>query len=133
MDILSLPIDVIAKLALELNLPDILRLCETNSKFNYAICLKDSFWLNKLLKDFPDYKQLNLNKTYREIYKVLYNLTILKQKLGLFKNVYGLYNLKELNLSFSGLIEIPKEIENLHNLQNLYLVGNEISEVAFYR
>ena len=131
MSILDLPVDVIALVALDLDLPNILSLCESNVKFNRAVCKKESFWLNKLLKDFPDYKKLkeSFSGTFRESYKLLYNLTILKEKLNLNETIYEIYEMKTLDLYGKKLKEIPKELGSLHNLQNLFLSHNQISTI----
>lgn len=50
----NIPKDVLAQIALELNLEDIVRLCQTNKKFDNIICKSDSFWINKSKKDFPE-------------------------------------------------------------------------------
>ena len=78
MSILDLPIDVMASLALELNLPDILSLCETSTKFNYAVCLKESFWLNKLSRDYPDYQKLNVDMSNHILNMPVNNLFLVK-------------------------------------------------------
>ena len=57
MSILNLPKDVMALLALELNLPEILNFCVSNKKFNSAVCEKESFWYNKLVRDFPNFQK----------------------------------------------------------------------------
>ena len=48
----KLPKDIIVSLALELNLEDIVMLCQTTSRFNEKICQNNIFWLNKLIKDY---------------------------------------------------------------------------------
>ncbi len=44
--------DVLVKLALELNLPDILSLCRINKRFNRFVCDDDIFWQKKLKRDW---------------------------------------------------------------------------------
>ena len=46
--------DVLVKIALEMSLKDILNLCLTNKRFNAYICNNESFWLNKILRDYPN-------------------------------------------------------------------------------
>ena len=46
MDFEQTPIDVMAKIALELSYSDILSLCKTSKRFDYAVCQKESFWMN---------------------------------------------------------------------------------------
>lgn len=68
--------DILAKIALELDAPEILNMCLTNKSFNKAICNSESFWLNKLKKDAPNLtddwsklKKVTNSKTYKELYE----------------------------------------------------------------
>jgi len=47
-----LPIDVLVKMALELDLPEILKYCLVSKKFNTSVCMNRDFWILKLRKDF---------------------------------------------------------------------------------
>ena len=44
--------DELVLIALDLNLPDILNLCLSNSNYNRYICNNNSFWQKKIYKDF---------------------------------------------------------------------------------
>ena len=44
--------DVLILFAMELDLPDILNLCFTEKRIDKNICKNNSFWFNKLLKDY---------------------------------------------------------------------------------
>ena len=69
----KLPKDVVAEIAMELNNIDIIRLCKSNKKFNQNVCENESFWLNKILKEYPQVKNFKkIGNTYREIYQNLY-------------------------------------------------------------
>ena len=115
----NFPKDVLFRLALELNLPDLLKLCSTNKRINSLVCERDDIWYAKLNSEFPNYQMLKPN--LKDNYRLLYQLTILKQKLRLKKNIYELYNLQLLDLNNNEIKEIPKEIGNLTNLQQLNL------------
>ena len=70
-------------IAMQLDLPEILKLCSSNKKINNRLCLRDNIWIDKL-KEFPDYQQhledfKNMNK--REIYTLLYQLKSLERKI----------------------------------------------------
>ncbi len=91
--------DELFTLALHLDLPNLLNLCQSNRNINNILCLRNEIWI---YKDFPDFRKLN---------------------------IYDLYNLKELNLSDNKLTDIPKEIGNLTNLQVLNLNGNELTDI----
>jgi hypothetical protein len=66
--------NVLRLLALDLAMPDILKLCLTSKKFNSEICKNNNFWRNKLYRDYPQ----TINKfpgksDFRKIYLSLYN------------------------------------------------------------
>ena len=130
MNILNLPKDVLALLALELNYPDIIRLCLTNSRFNQIVCQSDSFWRNKAIKEYPKCWEMlkDQNKKPRTIYFECI-LSKLKEGLNFKGTIQELYNSKELSLKNNNISEIPKEIGNLTNLHDLYLRNNNISEI----
>ena len=56
----QLPTDIIIKIALDLDLPEVLRFCETSPRIYNAICNNKNYWANKLQYDFnltyQDYK-----------------------------------------------------------------------------
>lgn len=62
----NLPKDVIIQLALEFDLPSILSLCQTSTKLNMLICENNTFWINKLRKDFDILKYRTDAKAYYE-------------------------------------------------------------------
>ena len=63
------------------------------------------------------------------MYKILYSLSQLKNKLKRKENIYDLYELKVLDLYNNKLTEIPKEIGTLSNLQFLNLDKNKLTEI----
>ena len=121
----TLPKDLLFSLAMELDLPSLLRFCRSSKIVNEKVCKQDDIWKYKLNKEFPDYLNLKVkNKSFREIYTLLYNLNIVKQKLERKESIYELYNLQTLYLNNIQLEEIPKELGNLSNLRIIYLVNN---------
>lgn len=48
----KLPKDVLALIALDMDIEYVIRLCQTSSTFNEKICKNNYFWLNKLQKDY---------------------------------------------------------------------------------
>ena len=48
----KLPKDLIMQIALEYDLPEILAFCRTNKLYNQIICENNTFWNNKLIRDF---------------------------------------------------------------------------------
>lgn len=73
----KLPTDVIVYMALNMDLPEILSLCKTSSKFNKAICLNDNFWRDRLKKDY-DIHEKPSNITNKKYYEYIVDLIKLK-------------------------------------------------------
>lgn len=122
--------DEFFSLAIHLDLPDLLRLCSSNKIIQQKLCGKDEIWLYKLEKDFPNYRILNIeNKSKKEIYELLYSLTILKHKLNIKQNVYHLYTTDKLGVVDKNLSEIPKELGLLINLRILHLSFNHLKKI----
>ena len=88
-----LNIDELFSLAIQLELPELLSLCESSKRFNNAICLRDRIWTALLQRDFSDHHRLGVHLSPRETYKLLYQLVQLKQKLNLPQDTYSLYGL----------------------------------------
>ncbi len=121
--------DELFTLALHLDLPSLLNFCSSSRNINNILCLKNEIWIYKLNKDFPDFRKLNVKKSFKDLYQLLFSLTKLKEKLKRGENIYQLYNLEELYLDYDNLAEIPKEIGLLINLRNLYLNENRLTEI----
>lgn len=71
----KLPSDVLIYMALNLDMPEILNLCNISDKINSILCNNERFWMNKVIKDYPKIFNSNTQflygKTYKEIYKQL--------------------------------------------------------------
>lgn len=63
--------DTLILIALNLDIPELLHLCNINSKFNKLLCKNNTFWMNKLHNDYPETIGFNFNT---EDYKSLYFL-----------------------------------------------------------
>ena len=75
--------DELFSLAIKLDLPDLIALCQTNKRFHEALYFPDTIWLFLLKTYFPSHDQFNLKLSPRETYNLLYQLTQLKEKLAL--------------------------------------------------
>jgi hypothetical protein len=53
----SLPPDVIQKIALDFTYDEIRKLCRVSKRFEKLVCNSDTFWRNKLVRDFPDSRE----------------------------------------------------------------------------
>ena len=121
--------DELFTLALHLDLPSLLSFCSSNKNIERNVCQRDDIWIYKLKKDFPDYKNLKVEKSFKDLYKILYSLSQLKTKLKRRESIYELSNLEALSLDNNKLTQIPKEIEALSNLQVLNLSNNKLTSI----
>ena len=63
--------DLIIKLALELDLPSLTKLCQTSRRVNEIVCENNIFWQNKTYKEYPDLigkfpKDTNYKRLYQD-------------------------------------------------------------------
>ena len=121
--------DELFLIALQLNLPDLLSFCTSSKRINDLICQNNDIWIAKLNREFPNYNPMFRKDTPRQTYTLLYDLTNLKNKLGLEESIEEIYQMKRLDIRRKGIKEIPKEIGNLTNLQGLHLGDNQIKEI----
>ena len=103
--------DVLFTIAMGLDLPNLLRWCSSNSRINKDVCQNDYLWRSKLLKDFPDgypdYQIFNLNKSSRETYVFMYQLSYIKKLLNTNESLYEIFERKKIDLSGKGLKKVP--------------------------
>ena len=117
--------DLYYTLAIKLDLFSLLQFSITNRRIN-RIC--NQVWKYRLNSEFSDYKSLNLNKSFKEIYIILHQITILKDKTKREENVYTLYNTEGMYFCFN-LSKIPKEIRQLKNLKHLTVCHNNLTNM----
>jgi len=113
-------------IATMLDLDNLLSLCSTNSRMNRLICQQNHIWIYKLNKDFPDWKQHFNDKNVRKIYSLLVKLSKLNEWMNYEGNIYQLFDLQALNLSYRNIKTVPPEIGSLSNLRVLYLDNNQL-------
>lgn len=150
--------DELFLLAIDLSLPDLLNFCSVNKHLNTSICNNENFWLQKLNKDFPDWKSkvgitksilgisyqsfikdpktqrsFNSMASYKEKYIMFHNIenfNILKEKLKIPLDIADIFKIKDLKISLDRTItEIPKQIGILTNLQVLRIYGTNVSSI----
>ena len=127
--------DELMLLAIEFDLPDLLRFCQSSKRINDKICKQDAIWYYKLNKEYSlENRKYFKQKTPKLTYTLLYKLTQLVhflEKLPQLKKytLIELYNLKELELSYNFLTTIPKELGNLVNLRELNLINNRLTSI----
>jgi Leucine-rich repeat (LRR) protein len=122
--------DVLFTIALNLDLPSILKWCSSNSRINRYICQNDNFWRSKLLKDYPDYQKFDLNRSLKETYVFLYQLFYIRRVLDTNDSITDIFLKEELDLSGKGLKKVPAF--DLPNLQDLYLNDNNLTKVPAF-
>ena len=116
--------DEIFSIALHLDLPDLLNFSCVNKRINKSI--RDELWLYKLESEFVDFRNLNLDKTFKEIYILLYYL---KQKFPTRENIYDIYESRNIDLSDQKLKNVSKELCKLTNLTTLHLDCNWLTVI----
>jgi len=90
----DLPKDLIVKMAISFDLPEILHLCQTSKHFNNNICENKYFWVNKYIQDFPRKEMPEDVKSFYKNMIILNNRNIMEQlRIWVFTNV----NLKSVN------------------------------------
>ena len=96
--------DMLVKIALELDLPDLMNLCLTNPEYNRKICNNNDLWRWKMIKDFPD-----VETRTKERYTLLYNkFKLAHEETGIpFAEIYKIVNTI---LTSKQIIKSPPEL-----------------------
>ena len=71
--------DELILIALELDTPSLLKLCQSNKRFNNIVCNNQNMWRNKLIKDFPVYYEENIHHRQEQNYKIAYMNAYLRE------------------------------------------------------
>ena len=103
--------------------------CSLVNKNFHQIHKKDTIW--KLQID-NKYKDVFKKENWYETYKMYHYISVLIKKLNLEYTHEDLYKLENLLLNGKQLKEIPKEIGNLSNLQELSLDYNQKEKISIF-
>ena len=122
--------DVLFTIAMNLDLSDLLRWCASSSHVNKNVCLQDDVWRSKLLQDYPDYHNFKLNRSPRETYVFLYQLSYIKKLLNTNDSLMDIFQRKRMDLSGKKLRKVPAF--DLPNLQELFLDNNQLTKVPAF-
>ncbi len=80
--------DVLYTIAMNLELPELLKWCGSGDKIYKDVCNNDDLWRNRLLRDYRDYQKFNSENfsinslSLKEAYVFLYQLTWIKKLLN---------------------------------------------------
>ncbi len=69
-----LPDDILIKIALNLNLKNLINYCQLNARFNNVICSNNWFWYNKFIHDYGSKFQYDKNTDWLHIYQYYGNV-----------------------------------------------------------
>lgn len=105
----KLSADVIVYMALNMDLPEILSLCSTSTRFNKVVCLNKIFWVNRLKRDYK-VTIIPKNKHPREYYREV------REKMKLSSN--------KLLVESSALNDIPGIELALNNGANIHFAND---------
>ena len=122
--------DVLFTIAMDLDLPSLLRWCQSSSRVNKHVCNNSSVWRNKLIRDYPDYEKFNPDKSLKETYVFMYQLSLIRKLLDTNESLYDIFLRKRLDLSRKGLKKVPAL--DLPNLHVLHLSNNSLTKVPVF-
>ena len=122
--------DILFTVAMNLELPSLLKWCASNSRINKNVCQNEHLWRSKLLQDYPDYQKFELSRSLRETYVFLYQLSYIKKLLNTNKSLCEIFLRKQIDLSNKRLKKVPAF--DLPNLEELNLSYNQLTEVPVF-
>lgn len=126
--------DVLFTIAMNSELPDLLRWCQSNSRINKDVCNNDDVWRSKLLKNYPEYKNIDFSSiqplSLRETYVIMYQLAYINKLLDSKYSPRYIFIRGEIDLNNKGLTKVPSF--NLPNLKELSLYENKLTEVPSF-
>lgn len=122
--------DVLFTIAMDLELPSLLRWCQSGSRIQKDVCNNSNVWRSKLLRDYPDYEKLDLKKSLKETYIFMYQLSLIKKLLNTEESLYDIFLKTKIDLSGKILKKIPAF--DLPNLKLLFLSRNNLTEIPTF-
>lgn len=139
--------DELFRIAVLMDLPDLLSLCKTSKYVNEKLCKKDNIWLYKLNQEYPNFREFresrtkNKNKSYKDLYIDMVKNSLPKKfdrkrkyrLLDLYKSVENGYNTRDEFKNFVQKIDIENLIvNNLANIDNLYNLYPDQEETTLF-
>jgi len=113
--------DLIVKIAITFDLPEILNLCRTSRDFNTKVCENKDFWINKYIRDFPNRP---IPSDAKEFYK---NMIILNNKDITDQLMVWILTNVELES-----VEVNKKAFKHNGKYTMKVIGDELDLEPFY-
>ena len=120
--------DMMVKIALELDLPDLMNLCVTDPEFRRKICDNDDMWRMKMKRDFPNVEVRSIKDTYTLLYsklKFVHDETKVPMP-EIYKNVSTILSTERIMKLPNELIFLAYKVSTLKKKQVLKLASGEI-------
>lgn len=111
-----------------LDLKDIAECLMINQQFNHVIMNK-YVWHYLLQRDFGNYHRILKQDTAFETYKTCYSVDKFNKRYNIASTSNYLPSLKEIDLHYKGIADVPIILGKLMNLTTLYLQSNQIVTV----
>lgn len=124
--------DEIFSLAINLDLWDLLNLCQTSKRINSLLCEKDEIWNYKLETEFKREKDqfLDLKFEPKHLYKIIYQLYGVQDSMTNYHQLPTLRQLYDTAVfrlnNDKNIKQLPRSIEILKNLKYLYINDNSL-------
>jgi len=122
----KLPPDLLIKIALDLDYPELIALCRTSSILNNKICNNMIFWRNKFVRDFPNERiPYNPKLFYKNLF-IVNNKNIFEQLFAWVRFKVKLTNLDDNIVALKNNLKYELELsDDRHNLTAAFEDGEE--------
>ena len=62
--------EMLIEISLDLDMKNVIKFCAMNKRINSAVYENENFWMQKLLKDYPNYRELTeIRTSYKYTYR----------------------------------------------------------------
>jgi hypothetical protein len=130
MSLVTIPNEILREILMELNLPDVLKICSSNRQIS-LICNSDTFWKQRLERDYPLAKNI-LNIPYKNFYIGVYQ--IYKKYITPIYDAYRLRYAPTLDdrlIYYISNIKIPLKVHRKIDFDNL-IAYNIIPDIILF-
>lgn len=121
-------------ICVQLDLKSFLDFSQTEKRIKQLVYDRDEIWTYLLNKEFPDWRNTGWfpekdNRTFREMYKLLYCLDILSEDTFQTFSFLELYNMEYMELNECEMETIPRKLEVLPELKHIDFTDNLIHDI----